>query len=72
MKKLLEKKLKFKYIPQKGVYAWYKIYTGFVLYVVKTAKEDFYLACIKVQNIEIVIPGFVDEKWINEFDKEHK
>lgn len=72
MKEILENKFKFKYIPQHGVEAWYKLYNGFILYIVKTKKDDLYIACIKAHETEISFPGFVDEKWIRVFDEENK
>ena len=38
MKKILENKFKFKYIPKLGIEAWSKRYNGFVLYIVKKKK----------------------------------
>lgn len=72
MKKILEIKFKFKYIPQHGVEAWCKLYNGFMLYIVKTKKDDLYIAGIRVHETEISFPGFVDEKWIRVFDEENK
>lgn len=72
MKKILEIKFKFKYIPQLGVEAWCKLYNGFILYIVKTKKDDSHIAGIKVHETEISIPGFVDEKWISVFHEENK
>ena len=40
MKKILENKFKFKYIPQLGIEAWSKRYNGFVLYIVKKKKKN--------------------------------
>mgnify|MGYP000895494302 FL=1 len=71
MKDLLEK-LGFKFIPQDGVEAWSKLYKGFLLFVAKVPKKHTYIACIKVLNLEIAIPGFIDNKWMYDFDKENK
>ena len=72
MKKILEIKFKFKYIPQHGIEAWSKRYNGFILYIVKAIKDDLYIAGIKAHETEISFPGFVDEIWIRVFDEENK
>ena len=57
--------------PEKQFF-WNEINNGFMLYIVKTKKDDLYIAGIRVHETEISFPGFVDEKWISVFDEENK
>ena len=72
MKEFIEtlKELDFKYIPQEGCDAWSKIYSGFILFIVK-APNNKLLACITVGKIEISLPNIPDEYWVIEFDREN-
>jgi hypothetical protein len=63
--------LDFKYIPQKGVECWSKMYKGFILFIAKSPKDDTYLASITIGKIEISIPNTIDDVWCCEFDSQN-
>lgn len=69
MKKLL-KSLKFQYNPQEGCEAWYKVYKGFVLFIVQ-APNNKILSSITVGRLEISLPNIPNVDWIIEFDNEN-
>lgn len=61
-------KLEFKNINQEGFECWSKVYKGFILFIAKVPNtESDYLASITVKKVEISIPDYVDENWVNEF-----
>lgn len=61
-------KLEFKNISQEGFECWSKVYKGFILFIAKVPNtESDYLASITVKKVEISIPDYVDENWVNEF-----
>ena len=61
--------LKFNHFLSDGSKAWSKLYGGFILFIVKAPLG--YMACFQIGKIEILIPGYIKESWLKEFEENH-
>lgn len=63
------KELNFIEVYAKQAEAWVKYYNGFQLYLARPINSTKYAACLKVANLEIMLPGKMTQDDLIQFDK---